>query len=178
MTARGQGWLRGLALVSAAVVLAACQPDNRDLTDYIQEIKARPGGGIEPIPTIEPHRPFIYPGHRRSPFDSSVIAQPLPPPPAGVPGSALIDLTRPRELLEQFPLDSLRLVGSLEQEGARYALIRTPDRTIHGVRIGNYLGQNHGRIVEIGNREVRLIEVVPDAFGGYVERENSVRLSE
>ena len=158
-------------------MLAGCQRDMSDLQQYIAEIKARPGGDIEPIPTIEPHEPYLYPGHERSPFDSSVIARPVLPP-AGVPGMVDIDFDRPREPLEAFPLDSLRMVGSLEQEGVRYALVRTPDRTIQSVRQGNYLGQNFGRIVEITAREIRLIEVVPDAFGGYMERENTVALTE
>jgi len=167
----------GLAALAMAL-LAGCQMDNSDLETYIEQVKARPGGDIEPIPTIEPHEPYIYPGHERSPFDSSVIARPLPAPPEGTPGTAAVDFDRPREPLEDFPLDSLRMVGSLEQEGVPYALVRTPDRTIQSVTEGNYMGQNHGRIVDITVDEIRLIEVVPDAFGGYVERENTVALSQ
>jgi len=158
--------------------LSGCQGDTADLQRYFEEVKSRPGGDIEPIPSLEPHAPYIYPGHGRSPFDSSVIARPLPAEPAGIPGEVDIDFDRPREPLESFPLDSLRLVGSLEQEGVRYALVRTPDRTIQSVRSGNYIGQNFGRITEITTREIRLVEVIPDAFGGYMERENSVALSE
>jgi type IV pilus assembly protein PilP len=178
MAARRHSYPRMLLLAAGALLLAACQQDTRDLQEYIQQVKARPGGDIEPIPSIEPHEPYLYPGHERSPFDSSVIARPLPAPPAGVPGTALIDVSRPREPLESFPLDSLRMVGSLEQEGVRYALVRTPDRTIQSVTAGNYMGQNHGRILQVTPREILLVEVVPDAFGGYIERDNSVALSE
>lgn len=167
-------------VLAAAVVLAlsGCQRDSSDLEQYIEEVKARPGGDIEPMPTVEPHEPYLYPGHDRSPFDSTVIASPLPADPVGIPGDVDVDFDRPREPLESYPLDSLRMVGSLEQEGVRYALVRTPDRTIQSVTAGNYMGQNFGRITEISPQSIRLVEVVPDAFGGYMERENSIALSE
>ncbi|WP_017942715.1 MULTISPECIES: pilus assembly protein PilP [unclassified Thioalkalivibrio] len=169
----------GLALILAGgFVLSGCTQDNRDLQQYIADVKERPGSGIEPIPTLEPHEPYLYPGHTRSPFDSSVIAQPAPAAAEGQPGDAEVDPDRPREFLEGFPLDSLRMVGSLEQDGVRYALVRTPDRGIQRVTEGNYMGQNHGEIVEITPTQIRLIEIVPDAFGGHVERENSVALTE
>ncbi|WP_038053164.1 pilus assembly protein PilP [Thioalkalivibrio sp. ALJ1] len=167
----------GLVLIGG-LLLSGCAQDNRDLQQYIAEIKERPGSGIEPIPTLEPHEPYLYPGHTRSPFDSSVIAQPELAAAEGEAGDAELDADRPREFLEGFPLDSLRMVGSLEQHGTRYALVRTPDRGIQRVTAGNYMGQNHGQIVEITSTKISLIEVVPDAFGGHVERENSVALSD
>jgi len=169
-----------LLVLAAAVVLAlsGCQRDTVDLQQYIQEVKARPGGDIEPMPTVDPHEPYLYPGHERSPFDSTVIARPLPAPLTGIPGEVDVDFDRPRQPLESYPLDSLRMVGSMEQEGVRYALVRTPDRTIQSVTAGNYMGQNFGRIIEVTAQTVRLVEVVPDAFGGYMERENSIALSE
>ncbi len=170
----------GLLLVLAVTValLSGCQRDTSELQQYIDQVKSRPGSAIEPMPTIEPHDPFLYPGHTRSPFDSTVIAQPLPAEPAGIPGEVEIDFDRPREPLESFPLDSLRMVGSLERENVRYALVRTPDRTIQTVRPGNHIGQNLGRITDITQRRILMVEVVPDAFGGYMERENSIALSE
>lgn len=170
-------WL--LVLMSVLVsVLSGCQREMGDLQQYIEQVKARPGGDIEPMPTIVPHESFAYPGHDRSPFDSTVIARPLPAEPAGIPGDVDIDFDRPREPLESFPLDSLRMVGSMEQHGTRYALVRTPDRTIQSVRVGNYIGQNFGRITQVTTQAISLVEVVPDAFGGYMERENSIALSE
>lgn len=170
------GWILPLA---GGLMLSGCAQDKSDLEQRIAEVKERPGSGIEPIPTLEPHEPYIYPGHTRSPFDSSVIAQPeLAETEGGQPGDAEIDPDRPREFLERFPLDSLRMVGSLEQDGERYALVRTPDRGIQRVTEGNWMGQNHGKIVAITPTEIRLVEVVPDAFGGHVERENTVELTD
>jgi type IV pilus assembly protein PilP len=171
---------RWLLVIVAAVIpaLSGCVGNTVDLQQYTEEVKARPGGDIEPMPTVEPHEPYLYPGHERSPFDSTVIARPLPSEPVGIPGDVDVDFDRPREPLESYPLDSLRLVGSMEQEGVRYALVRTPDRTIQSVTAGNYMGQNFGRIIEITPQEIHLVEVVPDAYGGYMERENSIALSE
>ncbi|TVP92920.1 MAG: pilus assembly protein PilP [Thioalkalivibrio sp.] len=179
MVTRGVS-LPWFVVLAAALVLAltGCQRDTSDLQQYIEEVNARPGGDIEPMPTVEPHEPYLYPGHERSPFDSTVIARPLEAEPVGIPGDVDVDFDRPREPLESYPLDSMRMVGSLEQEGVRYALVRTPDRTIQSVTAGNYMGQNFGRITEITPRSIRLVEVVPDAFGGYMERENSIALTE
>jgi len=88
------------------------------------------------------------------------------------------DLNRPREPLEEYPLDSLRMVGILELKGTRWALIKTPDETIHRVRVGNYMGQNHGRITRITETQVDLIEIVPDGLGGWMERKAQVALVE
>jgi len=167
----------GITLALAGGLMAGCTGGTSDLDNYIAEVKARPGSGIEPIPTFEPHEPYIYPGHSRSPFDSSVIAEPELAA-AGTPGDAEIDPDRPREFLESFPLDSLRMVGSLEQNGIRYALVRTPDRGVQRVTVGNRMGQDHGEIVDITPTKIKLVEIVPDAFGGFVESENSIALSE
>ena len=179
MAARGNSfpWW-AVALLAAVALLSGCQRDTSDLQQYIAEVKARPGGDIQPMPTIEPHDPHLYPGHERSPFDSSVIARPIPVEPVGIPGEVDIDFDRPREPLESHPLDALRMVGSLEQEGVRYALVRAPDRTIQTVSVGNHIGQNFGQIIEVSPQKIRLIEVIPDAFGGYMERENAIALSE
>ncbi len=179
MAARGVS-VPWFVVLAAAVVLtlSGCQRDTSDLERYIDDVMVRPGGDIEPMPTVEPHEPFLYPGHERSPFDSTVIARPVPTEPAGIPGEVDVDFDRPREPLEDYPLDSLRMVGSLEQESVRYALVRTPDRTVHSVSTGNHMGQNFGRITEITPQSIRLVEVVPDAFGGYMERENSIALTD
>lgn len=178
MRAAARFLIRSSLVLTSLVLLTGCFQDNSDLQQFIAEVKARPGGDIAPIPPFHPHEPFIYPGHRRSPFDSSVIARPLDSMPEGIPGFVDIDFFRPREPLESYPLDSLRMVGSLEQQDQLFALVRTPDRTIHSVQVGNYLGQNFGQIVAITGKAIHLREVVPDAFGGYKEQDNSVALSE
>lgn len=88
------------------------------------------------------------------------------------------DSNRPREALEAFPLDTLRMVGTLDQGGQSWGLVRANDGTIHRVQPGNYLGQNHGRIANITEYEIELVEIVPDGLGGWIERQASLALSE
>lgn len=165
-----------IAVLLLAAGLTGCQNDNQDLRDYIDEIKAQPTGGIPPIPVIPPYDPFEYPEHLRDPFDSSIVAPDLVPIPKSTSGIQ-IDRNRPKEFLESFPLDALRMVGTMQQQGSLWALLKTPDGTIQRVRVGNYAGQNYGRITRITDMKVELIEIVPDGFGGYKERPASIALS-
>lgn len=166
-----------LALVAAAVAaLTGCARSNDDLRTYIDEIKARPGGRIEPLPQIRPAPSFVYePAGRRSPFMPDVPQQRVGGGPDSVPGP---DPNRPREFLEQFPLDTLRMVGTLEQNGSRFGLVQTTDGLIHRVSIGNHLGQNYGRVLSITESEISLVEIIPDGLGGYLQRPAGIGLAD
>lgn len=88
------------------------------------------------------------------------------------------DTNRAREYLERFTLDSLLMVGSLERGGQDWTLIRDPDGGIHRVRMGNFLGRDHGRIVEMGGTFIAVIEIVPDGTeDGWVERPRTIELT-
>ncbi|MCG5513296.1 pilus assembly protein PilP [Ectothiorhodospira shaposhnikovii] len=158
--------------------LTGCGSDLSDLQRYVEQTKQRPGGRIEPIPEIVPHEVFTYPGHERDPFDSAVIITRVAEAATRTPSGVTIDVDRTPEYLERFPLDTLRMVGTLEQGGMQWALIRTPERTIQRVTEGNYLGQNHGRIQQISPSGIDITEIVPDGFGGYMERSGSIALTE
>lgn len=88
------------------------------------------------------------------------------------------DFDRPPEPLEEYPLDSLRMVGTLEQHNETWALILDTDDTIHRVQNGNYMGQNHGKIIRVTEFEVELTEIIPDGLGGWMERPASIAISE
>jgi len=88
------------------------------------------------------------------------------------------DLLRRKEELEAFPLDSIRMVGTLQQQDIIWGLIVSKDGTIYRVRPGNYLGQNHGQITSIQENKIELNEIVPDGRGRYTERQASLALSE
>lgn len=160
--------------VLTVLVVAGCAENFSDLEQYMAEVKARPGGRIEPLPQIQPYETFVYSASDlRSPFQPAVEQRVGP-----VPGTAQIDINRPREFLEQYPLDTLRMVGTLNIGGTRYALIRTADDLINRVRAGNFMGQSEGRIVDITDSEIRLVEIVSDGLGGYIERPATVPLSD
>ena len=166
-----------LILLAATVGLAACGGDNDDLDQYINEVKARPGGRIEPLPEITPYEVFTYVADVegvRSPFvpDTPQIST------TGVGGGIRPDSDRSREFLEGFPLDTLRMVGTLYIGDTMYGLLQTSDGLIHRVVPGNYLGQNDGRINEIDESEIDLIEIISDGIGGYIERDAAISLSD
>jgi type IV pilus assembly protein PilP len=164
-------------LLLAGVGLTACGSDMDDLDKYVNDVKARPGGRIEPLPEITPYEVFNYAADEdgiRSPF--------VPDSPQAAAGPAAggtrPDPDRSREFLEQFPLDTLRMVGTLELAGVNYGLIQTSDGLIHRVVPGNYMGQNDGRIVAVNESEIELIEIISDGIGGYLEREAAVGLAD
>jgi len=161
----------------AVLLLAGCgSHDMSDLQSYVQQVNARPPGPIEPLPTIEPVETFVYePGERRDPFQSDV--QPESEQLAVTDNGLAPDPNRPKEELENYPLDSLRMVGTLEQNDTRWALIRTQEGIVHRVTVGNYMGQNYGQIISIGLDAIQLNEIVSDAPGQWRERPASVALS-
>jgi type IV pilus assembly protein PilP len=165
----------GLVL-AIALSLAACGGDMDDLDQYINEVKARPGGRIDPLPEITPYEVFTYVADAeglRSPF------VPDTPQTAGsAAGGARPDPERSREYLEGFPLDTLRMVGTLYIGETMYGLVQTADGLIHRVVPGNYLGQNDGRITDISESEIALVEIISDGIGGYIERDAAVSLSD
>lgn len=169
--------LSRLGLVLSIVLgLSACGGDMDDLDSYINEVKARPGGRIEPLPEITPYEVFAYVADAegfRSPFTPD---SPQAAPSTG--GGTRPDPERSREYLEQYPLDTLRMVGTLMQDGTNYGLVQDSDGLVHRVVPGNYLGQNDGRIVEISESKIDLIEIISDGIGGYLEREAAVGLTD
>ena len=166
-----------LILAAAMVGLAACGGDMDDLDSYINEVKSRPGGRIEPLPQIEPYEVFPYVADAegvRSPFvpDTPQVAGP------GTGSGPSPDPDRSREFLEGFPLDTLSMVGTLYIGETMYGLVQTSDGLIHRVVPGNYLGQNDGRIAQISESEIELVEIISDGIGGYIERDAAISLSD
>jgi type IV pilus assembly protein PilP len=165
----------GLVAV-VALGLTACGGDADDLDQYINQVKARPGGRIEPLPEITPYEVFTYIA------DEQGIRSPFVPDTPQASGSAgggtRPDPDRIREFLEDFPLDTLSMVGTLNIGDTQYGLVQTSDGLIHRVVPGNYLGQNDGRITDISESEITLVEIISDGIGGYIERDAAVGLSD
>lgn len=167
---------RLLAAAVAATTLSACSGSNDDLRAYIDEVKARPGGRIEPLPQVQPAPTFAYQaGTRRSPFAPDAPQRRVSNDPNAVDGP---DRNRPREFLEQFPLDTLRMVGTLADRRASFGLVQTTDGLVHRVTVGNHLGQNYGRVVGISDSAIELVEIIPDGLGGFLERPAAIALAD
>jgi type IV pilus assembly protein PilP len=166
-------FFRTLCASLALVGLAACSSANDELARFIENTKKEPGGRVEPLPEVRPYETFVYAvATQRSPF--------LPGSPGGAAGAPGVrpDQKRNREFLEQFSLDTLKMVGTLQLSGQNYGLVQTKEGLVHRVVPGNYLGTNDGKVVGISSSKIQVIEIVPDGLGGYMERGAALALNE
>lgn len=170
--------LRLPALCLMAALVAGCGSDDfSDLDAFMEEKRSRPGGIIPPIPTFQAYDPFAYSAMGlRSPFDRPVEVRDVTQLKAI--SAVKPDESRPKEFLEQFTFDSLAMVGTLERGGTQWALVRDPEGGVHRVTLGNYLGRNHGKVVELAETYISVVEIVSDGTeDGWVERPRTIELS-
>jgi type IV pilus assembly protein PilP len=157
--------------IACALGLGGCGDGLGDLRADIEKAKQRPGGRIEPLPEVQPYVSYEYRmADRRSPFLQSLAGE--------NPSGPRPDVQRAREYLEQFPLDTLRMVGTLRLGGGNYGLVQTKDGLIHRVLPGNHMGQNDGRVMTVSDARITLVEIVPDGLGGYIERPAALALAD
>ena len=184
---RRSTFLRTLATILVVCVpLASCGGGSMaDLRSYVAEIKTRPGTPIEDLPPIQPYVVYTYPCDGAiqcvDPFEPFYLEPPRPPD----GGDTTIsdngispDFDRNREELETYPLDSLRMMGTLERGEQFWAILRDPDAIIHRVEVGNFIGQNNGKITGISEDRIELLEIIPDGRGGWEERNAELALAD
>lgn len=168
-----------ILLLSAGFGASGCSSGANiaELDARIAEIKARPRGRIDPPPEFEPIATYAYGAHQlRAPFTPPVDEAQVSSPQGR---QVEPDLTRPREYLERFSLDALRMVGTITRPGAQLeALVEDPSGAVNRVRLGNHLGRNFGRIISVDETRLGLMEIVPDGHDGWVERPRSISLTE
>lgn len=173
----GKAWL-GVCLAS---LLTACSQGNgfSDLDKFMADTRAKPRGHVEPLPEFKAYEAFSYSAaDRRAPFEPPIDVQ-LTMADEEPVSDVEPDLDRPKEVLENFDLKSLGMVGTLQGvDGNLFALIRDNEGGIHRVRTGNYMGQNYGRVVGVCDTRIELVEIVPNGRGGWVERPRSLSLDE
>ena len=164
-------WLLVGAACFAISALSGCSSKDDELEQFIAETKKEPGGRVEPLPELKPYESYAYESaSMRSPF--------MPGGSGGSSGAGLRpDSRRNREFLEQFSLDTLRMVGTLRLSDRTYGLVKTKDGLVHRVLPGNYLGQADGRVTEILPSKISVVEIVPDGLGGYMERPAALALN-
>jgi len=168
-----------LLVLGLTLLASACTQDMDDLEQYALEVKSRTSKNIDPIPQPKPYEPFTYePGERRDPFLPILQSRESALASAGGAGAIRPDVNRPKEPLEEFPLDALRMLGTITMQQRAYALIRAPDAVVHRVSVGDHLGQNYGKITGISETEVVLMEIIPDGLGGFIQRPASVALTQ
>jgi len=163
--------------IAGLIVLTGCGDGKQDLEQWVEETLARPPGAVEPLPQVETPEPVVYQAHDlRDPFMRASAADQEVAESTGSDSGPRPDPDRRREFLEQFPLDSLDMVGTISIGDQTFGLISDPEETIHRVTQGNYLGQNHGRILQVTPTAIEVMELVPDGADGWMEREARIAL--
>jgi len=166
--------LKRTILCAGIISLGACSQDISDLQTFIAQTKSAHVGSVKPIPQFKPYESFSYTAAElRDPFVSTLDLEE-----DDTTKTSLLnpDSSRPREPLEVFPLDTLSMVGILEQNTQLWGLIKDPKNIVHRVQVGHYMGQSEGRIIEIDESAIYLVEIVPDGIGGYIERDASIAI--
>ena len=158
-----------------AIALSGCAQSTDDVYAYIEQAKSATVGSVPPLPQFKPYESFAYSAAElRDPFVAT-----LPEEEEESDKNILSpDKTRPRQPLEAFPLDTLRMVGVLEQGDNMWRLIEDPKQVVHRIKVGNYMGQNEGHVTGISESEIFLVEIIPDGVGGYIERDASIAIGE
>ncbi|WP_371921420.1 MULTISPECIES: pilus assembly protein PilP [unclassified Pseudomonas] len=167
-----------MGLLAGLVVLTGCNNDTgfEDLDAYMNEVRLRPPGKIEPTPTFRPNETFTYnASDLRSPFSRQVRVDQA----ERQKGSRNVqpDPNRVKQYLEGFNIEQFEMVGTIANASGAYALLRGAGG-VHRLKVGDYLGRNDGRIVAIGATQVDVVEIVPDGEGAWLERPRTIPLKE
>jgi type IV pilus assembly protein PilP len=165
-----------LSVVLTTVALAACGGGEfSDLKEFVDQSGQGLRGRVDPLPQVKAYEPMSY-----NAFDLPDPFKPrkIEPEKGGGGSGPSPDLNRRKEPLEAYPLESLKMVGTLERASQRWALIKTPDGNLYRVRRGNYMGQNFGVIAMISEASINLKELIQDTTGSWSERASNLQLLE
>lgn len=167
----------GLGLLAAAL-LAGCSADHDELRQWMDQQRREIKPNVAPLTPPKKFEAQPYQGAQAvDPFSQQKLTVALKQE-TRQPNSLLAaEMNRRKEPLEAFPLDSMSMVGSVNRQGQPYALLRV-DALLYQVKVGDYLGQNYGRITRIGETEITLREIVQDAAGEWIERPATLQLQE
>ena len=171
---------RALLLLALIAVLAGCTGGDSDLREWVAAEKAKKGAPLSPLPVLKTFEAFNYADRdnhdqvRRDPFGPSREEQEALAATTSGPGPT----KHPKEPLEAFPLDALKMVGTIGSGGKLEALVKDPDGVIHRVHTNNYLGQNNGQVKAIAEDHIDLVELVSNQTGGWMERQANIALGE
>ncbi|MEQ1560195.1 MAG: pilus assembly protein PilP [Methyloglobulus sp.] len=169
-----------LCPLAVSILLTGCgNQEFSDLEQYIKDINARPKGTIEPLPEVKSIEPFVFkPEGLRDPFKAISEAEEVEDTQLSVGNGIKPDTARRKEELEAFPLDSLRMVGTIIMKANLWGLVKASDKTVYRVQVGNHLGKNYGKIIRIQKDKIELMEIVPDKPGTWREQQTSLALTE
>jgi type IV pilus assembly protein PilP len=154
------------------LALAGCGgSEDAELRAWMDQQGVSSRGKIQPIPPVRPYQPFTY--------NASDLSDPFKPKKVeNAKGARGPDTTRRKEALEAFPLESLKMVGTLQRGKSLVGLVRTTDNRVFQVRQGNYMGQNFGVITSISDGEMVVKELIQDGAGDWSEVPSKIMLQE
>lgn len=170
--------MRAILVLAVGVMLAGCFGEEfGDLKAELKEKTKDLRGKIDPLPVVKPYEPVPYKAFDQAdPFSAAKIELVTKSASSGG-GGLQPDFNRPKEPLEAYPLESLKMVGVLQQRKASFALIKA-DIGLYRVKVGNYMGQNFGLITSITESQVQLRELIQDPAGDWTERQSTLQLQE
>jgi type IV pilus assembly protein PilP len=165
-----------LISVLACLALASCSGEQHsDLRQFVRDSDNMPRGRIPPLPEVKPYEPFEYAAFELvDPF----VPRKIEPSRSAKPDPRLPDPNRRKGPLEAFPLENLKMVGSLSQKQENFALIKTPDNNLYRVKMGDFMGQNFGRVIDITESAVKLKELIQDSGNDWKEEERLLLLQD
>jgi len=169
--------MRLIYIAFVSIFLAGCGGEEfQDLREFVKNSGVNMRGKIEPPPEVKPYENFAYNNDANlpDPFKPRKAEQPA----GGKSGINQPDFDRPKEALEEFPLENLKMVGFLFRKNVGYAVIKAPDGKLYRIRSGNYMGTNFGLIKEVTETEIMIKEMVQDSTGEWTERMSSLHLLE
>ena len=183
-------YIRLTVVVLAILGIAGCvSGDMSDLEKQVSEIMSKPGGRLEPLPEIKPYEAYVYESGKseaRNPFkrfyvveQSLAIEESEGPVDDGLTEEMKNEIqNRNREELEGFELDSIKMVGTLQNEDNHWGIVLDPGGIVHRVKTGNYIGLNIGKITSIEEEQIEVREIIKDNSGRYGERQALLPLTE
>ena len=182
MRVKNTRYLPSTLVVLLALALTGCWGgDQEDLKQWIQEQRNATKPSVPPIPEPKKFTPEAYKNDLSiEPFSNQKLAQALKREATQATANAALvapELNRRKEVLEGFPLDAVAMVGTMLPKGVPVALVRV-DKLLYQVRVGNYMGQNYGKVIKVSETELVLREIVQDAAGEWIERQASLQLQE
>lgn len=174
--------VRFAAVIFVATTLTACGPSGEDeLRTWMDELRATTRSRVVPLTEPKQFNPQSYVvATGTDPFSVDKLSQALRRDSTqSVTNAALVspEMARRKEPLEAYPLDTMTMVGSLNKTGTPTALLNV-DKLLYQVRVGEYLGQNYGKIVKITETGIQIREIVQDASGDWIERMTALDLQE
>ena len=168
-----------LTLALACLAFSGCGSERHleDVKQFVKESENLPRGRIDPLPEVKPYEPFEYAAYDLT--DPFVARKPAAAPSTSrVSNDPRLDPNRRKGPLEAFPLENLKMVGTLQQKKDVFALIKSPDNNLHRVKTGDFMGQNFGRITDINESTVKLKELIQDGGNEWKEEERVLMLQD